>query len=213
MKLNYDEFKEWVNKSNIYLPYSFLLGELSASEKIKKLSRFSLSNNTILEYTGNDLIKDIISTRKNHYIVSSLLENLPPQWLKFNEIVSDISCQCKENISFYMPYYDLNLPSYFVDLSSLKIKKFITLYPPEKEYEKAEPKMALEKLKSAGFDCRYAPLGMHAKVYLFDDVAALIGSFNFTKNAAYSNTELGVLFFGDEVKKLRNFMETMIQRT
>ena len=208
MRLTFNEFKLHVNKAQIYLPYSFLLSELIYSGKFKKLGHFPLSENSVLEYRGDGLAKDMRDIRKSYYVVSSFSENLPNGWLKFNDIIADLSRQCSDNVSFYMPYYDLNLSSYFIDLSELKIKKNITLYPPEKEYKGAEPERALKKLKEIGFTSRFAPPGMHAKIYLFDDQAALIGSFNFTENAAYTNRELGVLFFGEQITILRRFMET-----
>jgi hypothetical protein len=208
MKITFSEFRTCVGKACVYLPYSFLLDQLIYSGKLEKLGHFPMSDNSTFEYNGGDLTKDLHELRKNYYVVSSFSENLPNGWLRFNDIIADLSRQCTDNISFYVPYYDLNLSSYFTDLSELKIKKNITLYPPEKEYRRAEPEKALKKLKEIGFKYRFSPPGIHAKIYLFDDQAALIGSFNFTENAAYINKELGVLFFGEQIKTLRRFMET-----
>ena len=71
MELNYKTFKEIVNRAEIFLPYSFLLRELIAAKKIKKLSRFSLSDSTILEYTGASFVDDLKAIKKDYYVVSS----------------------------------------------------------------------------------------------------------------------------------------------
>lgn len=207
MRLSYHDFKGEVNKARVYLPYFFVLNELTDSGKIKKLTHSYLTDETILEYESKDLVEDIISLRKEYYIVSSLRENLPKDWLRFNEVIFEVSRQCSENISFYMPYYDPSLSSYLIDLSDLKIEKKITLYPPEREFNLTESQKALEKFRTAGFECKFASPGDHAKVYLFDDEAALVGSFNFTENAAYTNKELGVFFFGRDIRKIREFMD------
>ena len=97
--------------------------------------------------------------------------------------------------------------TYFKDLGNLKINKTVTVYPPDTQYDSESAKKALAEFEKAGFECQYSQRGNHAKVYLFDQKAAAIGSFNFTSRGVYENNELGTLFFGDSVPVLKKFIE------
>jgi len=207
MKLKYSEFKKFVDQSRVFLPYRVVLEEMIHKNRIERLTHSAISSSVPLEYSGEDLTKDILGIRKDHYVVSVTTDNLPTGWLRFNEVLHDFSLQCTSHLAFYVPYYDLDATTYFRDFSKLDIKKRIILYPPEKHYKKEDADMAITELKTNGFDCSFSKSKNHAKTYIFDDVAAVIGSFNFTSNGIYTNNELGVLIFGNEVGVLRSFLD------
>jgi len=208
--IKYREFKEAVAESGVFLPYNYVLRTLLAGEKISRLSHGRITEETSFDYRRQNLIEDIISTRKPYHLVSVTSDNLPEGWLSFNEVVFDLANQAKESLAFYFPYYDLKAATYFKDLGNLKIKKTVTVYPSETQYDKDSAKKALLEFEKAGFQCQYSQRGNHAKAYLFDRKAAVIGSFNFTSRGVYENNELGTLFFGDNVRVLEKFIEDRI---
>jgi hypothetical protein len=207
MQLKYIDFKEKICESQVFLPYKFVLETLESSGKIKKLTHSFLHDDTYLDYKGDDIVMDICSIRKNFYIVSVEEDNMPKNWLRFNEVLSDLTRQARSNVSFYVPYYDLNAAMYFKVLSKIKIEKNMIVYSPEKHFDIVNAKKAILELNKSGFKCRFSSIGNHAKAYIFDKKAAVVGSFNFTDNGIYKNNELGVLLFGDEVSILSDFLE------
>lgn len=207
MYLTYANLKSTINEAGVFLPYKLVLEEMLELKLIRKMSHSIVSSETRLEYTGENLAIDVKRIRKDHYIVSVAEENLPDSWLPFNETLSDLAMQCKKSINFYVPYYDLKAATYFRDLSMLKIKKTITVYSPEEHFSPDMARRAIKEFENNGFACNFSSAGNHAKVYIFDDSAAIIGSFNFTKNGIYSNTELGVLLFGNDIIILKEFLQ------
>ena len=205
--LKYLEFKTAVKDSEVFLPYSCVLEGLIDSGHLKKTAHVQLSDWTELEYRGDDLNADIKKLRKEYYMVTVSDKVIPKSWLAINSVLSDLATQSKKSLSIYVPYYDLTVAKYFKDFAKLQIKKTISLYPPGGHIDKIDATKAVSELKANGFDCTFCSRGNHAKAYLFDDKAAVVGSFNFTKNGIYSNNELGTLFFGKNVVALKTFLD------
>ena len=210
MIITFTDLKHYINETEVYLPYSFVLKTLIAQGIIEKLSHARITPNSKLECSTSDLKNDIKRIKKPYYMVSVTDYNIPEGWLSFNETLFDLSMQAKEEIYFYFPYYDLNAVKYFKDFASIKIKKNITLYSPAKHINKEDAFKALTEFEKIGFMCNFSNSGNHEKVYIFDRKAAIVGSFNFTGAGIYKNNELGVLIFGDEVAVLKNFSDRKI---
>jgi len=71
--------------------------------------------------------------------------------------------------------------------------------------------VSLSALIKAGVQCRYISKGerLHAKVYLFDDQAAVVTSANLTRKALDKNLEVGVHLSGVAVKHLIGWFDTL----
>ena len=70
---------------------------------------------------------------------------------------------------------------------------FITRFYVDDMLNRVNSIEALEKMIQAGIDV-YAVKGLHTKLYLFDDEAAILGSANFTSSGLKTNIELSLLF-------------------
>jgi hypothetical protein len=68
---------------------------------------------------------------------------------------------------------------------------------------------ALEALIRRGIECRFMPdvPRLHAKVYIFGDVSALVTSANLTISALDRNIEVGTVVDGDEVQALTTWFD------
>ena len=210
MQLVYSDLKSLVNTSHIYLPYDFIFGKLVQDKKIKRLSGGVISDSSSFQYIGTDLESDILACRdKPFYIVSAHNYNLPSTWFKFHSLIGDLSQQCTEDIFIHLPYYNLDAARHFRNIQNKKITKTIMANSPELHHVhlRSEATNALIEFRNNGFRCQYSRKGSHAKAYIFDNQVAIVGSFNFTSQAMYKNNELGLLIFGDEVKRLKKFLQ------
>ena len=72
---------------------------------------------------------------------------------------------------------------------------------------------ALEKMLKAGIDV-YAVIGLHTKLYLFDDEAAILGSANFTSSGLKTNIELSLLFSQEQeiVDNLNDYWDGLLEQ-
>ncbi|MDR0898744.1 MAG: phospholipase D family protein [Lactobacillaceae bacterium] len=71
---------------------------------------------------------------------------------------------------------------------------------------------ALEQLITAGASV-YAVKNLHAKLFIFDDFKAIVGSANLTKNGLENNAELSVMFQDEQgkISELVKYFETLRQ--
>lgn len=90
---------------------------------------------------------------------------------------------------------------------------FITCFYVDDMMNHANSIGALEKMLKAGIEV-YALIGLHTKLYLFDDETAILGSANFTSSGLKTNIELSLLFSREQeiVDNLNDYWDGLLKQ-
>lgn len=115
-------------------------------------------------------------------------------------------------IRIISPFVQETMTRYLVDSADRGITaQLITRFYREDFIRSVSSLTALKSLQTAGVDI-YALKDLHAKLYLFDDNVAIIGSANFTGGGFGNNIELS-LYIEDEydlIERLSNYFDQLL---
>lgn len=118
----------------------------------------------------------------------------------------------KEQIRIISPFVQDAMTRYLVDSAGRgTASRLITRFYREDFIRSVSSLTALKSLQTAGVDI-YALKELHAKLYLFDDNVAIIGSANFTGGGFGNNIELS-LYIEDEydiIKQLSSYFDQLL---
>ena len=111
------------------------------------------------------------------------------------EKILDLFDGVKNEVRIVSPFISLPFAEKLVNTINCKNIKceFITRFYLEDMFVKANSIDAIKLMIDSGIKV-YAIKGLHTKLYLFDNEAAIIGSANFTTGGFKSNVELSILF-------------------
>ncbi|SCY45773.1 PLD-like domain-containing protein [Pseudobutyrivibrio sp. AR14] len=111
------------------------------------------------------------------------------------EKILDLFDSVEQEIKIISPFLSMPLAEKLVRVVSKKHINcvFVTRFYLEDMFAKANSIDAIKLMMDAGIEV-YALKGLHTKLYLFDNTAAIIGSANFTTGGFASNIELSILF-------------------
>ncbi len=93
-------------------------------------------------------------------------------------------------------------------VSKRNITKLVT-NKPESSVALSNQKKTIDSVKKRGIKVLLSKIDIHAKAYVFDGKAAIIGSSNLSRNGFFSFYELGVVIFGEEAITLRDIIDKL----
>ncbi len=146
--------------------------------------------------------------KKGHYLcVSGDIGNklnLP----KIDEVFESLMNLAEEEIILVAPYASSEFMS---DLGS-KItgkRNLITIITnsPESKLSNKSQRGTIDKLIKMGFKVKITKRDVHAKIYIFDRKAALLGSSNLSRNGFFDYDEIGTVVFGSECLQLKSIVD------
>jgi HKD family nuclease len=128
------------------------------------------------------------------------------------DAIIDAFEKTQHRIRIISPFIQESMTRYLLDSMSKKIDaQLITRFYREDFIKSVSSLTALKGLQKAGVDI-YALKDLHAKLYLFDDNVAIIGSANFTGGGFGNNIELS-LYIEDEcdlIAQLSDYFDEML---
>lgn len=128
------------------------------------------------------------------------------------DAIIDAFENAKQRIRIISPFVQESMTRYLADSAGRGLtSQLITRFYREDFIKSVSSLTALKSLQSAGVDI-YALKDLHAKLYLFDDNIAIIGSANFTGGGFGNNIELS-LYIEDEydlIDRLSKYYEQML---
>lgn len=128
------------------------------------------------------------------------------------DAIIDAFEKAQRQIRIISPFVQASMSKYLVDSAGRGItSQLITRFYREDFIRSVSSLTALKSLITAGVDI-YALKDLHAKLYLFDDNVAIIGSANFTGGGFGNNIELS-LYIEDEfdlIERLYKYFEQLL---
>lgn len=111
------------------------------------------------------------------------------------QAIATLFSTAKKSIRIISPFLSDSMAALLCDTVAQKGLSciFVTRFYINDIFHRANSVDALEKMMQAGIAV-YAVKGLHTKLYLFDDDAAVLGSANFTSGGLKTNIELSLLF-------------------
>jgi len=132
--------------------------------------------------------------------------------LNHRDAIIDAFEKAKRQIRIISPFIQETMTRYLVDFMGKGItSQLITRFYREDFIKSVSSLTALKNLQNAGVDI-YAVKALHAKLYLFDDNVAIIGSANFTGGGFGNNIELS-LYIEDEydlIERLSGYFDLLL---
>lgn len=132
--------------------------------------------------------------------------------MNHRDAIIDAFEKAKQRIRIISPFIQETMTKYLVDSMGKGItSQLITRFYREDFIRSVSSLTALKSLQNAGVDI-YAIKDLHAKLYLFDDNVAIIGSANFTGGGFGNNIELS-LYIEDEydlIKRLSGYFDQLL---
>lgn len=132
--------------------------------------------------------------------------------LNHRDAIIDAFEKAKQRIRIISPFIQESMTRYLVDSMGKGIKsQLMTRFYREDFIRSVSSLSALKGLEQAGVEI-YALKDLHAKLYLFDDNVAIIGSANFTGGGFGNNIELS-LYIEDEydlIQRLSNYFDQLL---
>ncbi len=132
--------------------------------------------------------------------------------LNHRDTIIDAFDKAKHRIRIISPFIQESMTRYLVDSMGKGItSQLITRFYREDFIRSVSSLSALKGLQHAGVEI-YALKDLHAKVYLFDDNVAIIGSANFTGGGFGNNIELS-LYIEDEydlIQRLSGYFDQLL---
>ena len=132
--------------------------------------------------------------------------------MNHRDAIIDSFEKAKKRIRIISPFIQESMTKYLADSVGKGISsRLITRFYREDFIRSVSSLTALKSLQIAGVDI-YAIKDLHAKLYLFDDNVAIIGSANFTGGGFGSNIELS-LYIEDEfdlIERLSKYFEQLL---
>ena len=89
-----------------------------------------------------------------------------------------------------------------------EITKLVT-NKPDSNIALKNQKETIEAVRKRGIKILLSKADIHAKAYVFDGKAAIIGSSNLSRNAFFSLYELGVVIFGADAVTIRDIIDKL----
>lgn len=131
--------------------------------------------------------------------------------INHRDAIIDAFEKARQRIRIISPFIQESMTRYLVDSMGKGItSQLITRFYREDFIRSVSSLTALKNLQAAGVDI-YALKDLHAKLYLFDDNVAIIGSANFTGGGFGGNVELS-LYIEDEydlVERLSKYFDQL----
>jgi HKD family nuclease len=128
------------------------------------------------------------------------------------DAIIDAFEKAQQRIRIISPFVQETMTRYLADAAAKGISsQLITRFYREDFIKSVSSLTALKNLQTAGADI-YALKDLHAKLYLFDDNVAIIGSANFTSGGFGNNVELS-LYIEDEyelIERLSKYFDQLI---
>lgn len=128
------------------------------------------------------------------------------------DAIIDAFEKAQQRIRIISPFVQETMTRYLADATAKGISsQLITRFYREDFIKSVSSLTALKNLQTAGADI-YALKDLHAKLYLFDDNVAIIGSANFTGGGFGNNVELS-LYIEDEydiIERLSKYFDQLI---
>lgn len=132
--------------------------------------------------------------------------------INHRDAIIDAFVKAKQRIRIISPFIQETMTKYLVDSMGKGItSQLITRFYREDFISSVSSLTALKSLQNAGVDI-YAINDLHAKLYLFDDNVAIIGSANFTGGGFGNNIELS-LYIEDEydlIERLSGYFDQLL---
>lgn len=132
--------------------------------------------------------------------------------MNHRDAIIDAFEKAKGQIRIVSPFVQETMTRYLVDSAGRGLtSQLITRFYREDFIRSVSSLMALKNLQNAGVDI-YALKDLHAKLYLFDDNVAIIGSANFTGGGFGNNVELS-LYIEDEyelIERLSKYFDHLL---
>lgn len=203
---------EVLREKNLELPPEFVVFELYSEGRIteeKKRSRFLAEKRYLLD--KEDISKSAKKMLERGYLLcvsTDLAKNgkIPT----IDAVLEALIRFSKHNIILAAPYIS---PQFVSDIQGvLEEKKDIAVMITNDENSSLaldNQGATIKKIRGMGFRVITARRDVHAKIYLFDERIALIGSSNLTRNGFFRNSEIEVVIFGDGCKAIRKILENL----
>jgi len=132
--------------------------------------------------------------------------------INHRDAIIDAFDKAKRQIKIISPFIQESMSKYLVDSTCRGISsQLITRFYREDFISSVSSLTALKNLQTAGVEI-YALKDLHAKLYLFDDNIAIIGSANFTGGGFGNNIELS-LYIEDEyelIERLSKYFDQVL---
>lgn len=211
---NITEINEILKEDNIFVPAEIVLFTLIKNSKTEEIKgglsplserRYRVSREDIL-LTGKEIYK-------KGYVLCESKELSSGTYLpKIDDIFERFIEMSQIEITLLAPYlsteFIADLGRKFSDKKS--ITKIIT-NAPNSSISLPKQRQVIESLKRKGIKVITGKVDLHAKVYIFDNKAAILCSSNLSRKGFFSLYELGVAIFGQDVTTLKQLADNLAE--
>lgn len=205
-----EEIGEMIARAGIFVPSNVVLAEMIRRKEARRISgsKGILSEERFLvEPDGVIKAANVIVNQKAILCVptaSKTSMNYP----KIDETFEALIRLSKKQIVLVAPF----ISDRFIDdmgrvlSEKTAITTIVTCSPAGKKPIHAKLIAACRK---KGYSVKTTELDLHAKIYLFDGKAAMLGSSNLTRFGFFDNYELDVLLFGDNCNPIEEIISEL----
>lgn len=173
---------------------------------------------TVNDLALDDLIKEYIRQQDVEMVITYPSKRLPAGWLTTRETIKKWfrTVPTGTRIIIIMPILQPDQVSdFFVDIEAARKKGAIVsvlTLPPKSVFsdKKDEQEQSISMLRKTGIEVNHMKdLWFHAKIICFGEIAAYIGSANWTEGGFKKNLEMGVMLRGERAKSVYRFFKSL----
>lgn len=196
----------------LLIPPSAIVRELLESGRAKKTGKVRLLSDRLYETTERDIVicGEVILAR-GYLLCGSTVEEYAGGPERIDRLFEELVSLADKKIILLSPFLSLNFISDIRSVVESKRDKItiITNSPDSPIVDRVVHQKVVDMLRKAGYNVIISKRDFHAKIYLFDNQAAIVGSSNLSRQGFFRNYELGVLILGKECIKIRDWISTV----
>jgi len=214
-KIDAGELTLLLKEKELFVPAKLVIDKLLGQGKISEAERgFRVLSEK--NYFLNP--KDAVECAKEIFAEGYILCESNPQektilFFPFDQIFEELIELSKEEIVIVSPFissdFSADLKRFLEPKKS--IISIITNSPKSRIVKESVHKKIISNLYEQNFNVKISKKDFHAKIYLFDNKVAIIGSSNFSRKGFFDNYELGVVIFGNKCSMIRKWINRLLE--
>ena len=203
-----------LNEENIFIPAEVVLFTLLKNSKTEAINGgLSPLSERRYKIAREDILSVSKAIYKKGYVLCESKElsngtHLP----KIEDVFERLIEMSQTEIILLAPYLSTEFIADLGEKFSNKrsIIKIVT-NPPGSSISLPKQKEVIESLRKKGINVITGKVDLHAKVYIFDNKAAILCSSNLSRKGFFSLYELGVALFGEDVMILKELTDNLTE--